>query len=70
MGKPVAVYGISNNMALLIFEANSEQVLAGTNFEEAEWCPVDYIGLDEDEMEAVFIWGEMEIPLSHCFRLN
>jgi hypothetical protein len=75
--EPIAVYVMSNTMALQIFDINDEEVLVGTSYEEAETSEIHYSRMhddvdydDDDEESSYFMWGELPIFLSECMRTN
>lgn len=58
--KPLAVYTVSNNMALYIYEIEDDYILVGPNKEDVEECSV------EDD---TFIYGELELSVSDFIRI-
>lgn len=58
--KPLAVYTVSNNMALYIYEIEDDYVLIGPNKEDVEECSV------EDD---TFMYGELELNVSDFIRI-
>lgn len=58
--KPLAVYTISNNMSLYIYEIEDDYVLVGPNKEDVEECSVE---------DNTFIYGELELNVSDFIRI-
>lgn len=67
--KPVAVYGVSNNTAVLVYTIDqyNDTVLAGYNGHTPELCNIDDCYNDDtQEIESGFYFGDMFIPFSEC----
>lgn len=64
MKNVVASYVLSNTASINLYEIDyvEDQILAGINDQEPEWCPIDYA-------EDTFKFREMNIPLSECMRM-
>jgi hypothetical protein len=58
----IAAIGLTNTASVNIYEINhgiDDEVLAGINNEEPEWCTVEYT-----EDDTIFHLGELELSLS------
>ena len=69
--KPVAVYGISNNTAILIYDIGQydETILAGYNGRLPELCNIGFEYDDNnDELLQGFYYGNMFVPFDECIR--
>lgn len=72
--KAIAVYPISNNMALQIFKIDEveDSALVGESAEKAIQCSIFYTPIHEDTTEEdapYFLWGEMAVPLRECIKV-
>ncbi len=69
--KPIAVYGISNNTAVLVYDIGqyNDNVLAGYNNVLPEQCEItEQYNDDTNDIETGFIYGNMFVPFSECVR--
>lgn len=65
--KIIASYGLCNTASVNVYDVRygiEDEVLAGINDQEPEWCQIDY-----NEDECVFRLGELEVPLNECIRV-
>lgn len=70
--EPIASICISNTCGVLIYDSESDYVLAGVNDEVPEYYEVTYELEDDEDADTVpmFKIGEWELPLGDAMRLN